>query len=107
MLAVVTSARAIPGTGAGHSGLPDPATEGRLRPSRFADRAIEVLPLAAASRAGRDIAVAPFISAATAGGYVPDVLAEVNAAGRTTAIVIARRAGLSAEGSRALGPGNT
>jgi DNA-binding NarL/FixJ family response regulator len=78
-----------------------------MRPSRFADRAIEVLLLAAAGRANRDIAAALFISAATVGGYVPDVLAEINAAACTKAIAIARRAGLSAEGSRALGPENT
>ncbi len=69
---MVISPRAIASTGAGHPGLPDPATQGCIRPGRFADRAIEVLPLAAAGRA-RDIAAAAFISAATAGVCVPDV----------------------------------
>ena len=59
--------------------------------------------LAAAGRASRYIAAAPFLSATTAGVRIPDVLAEVNAAGRTQATAIARRA---AEGSRAPRPEN-
>jgi DNA-binding NarL/FixJ family response regulator len=62
-------------------------------------REIEVLRLVAAGRSNRDIAAELFISVKTVSVHVSNILAKLNATGRTEAAAIAHRAGLAGNGS--------
>jgi DNA-binding NarL/FixJ family response regulator len=62
-------------------------------------RETQVLRLVAAGCSNRDIAAELFISGKTARVHVPRILARLDAASRTEAAAIARRAGSAAEGT--------
>jgi len=74
---------------------------GRRAPGNFGltAREIEVLRLVAAGRSNREIAAELFISAKTASVHVSNIMAKLNATGRTEAAAIAHRAGLAGNGS--------
>jgi DNA-binding CsgD family transcriptional regulator len=78
-------------------GLPSgSAAEHALGIRGLTARETEVLHLVAAGCSNRDIAAELFISAKTASVHVSNILAKLNAASRTEAAAIARRAGLIA-----------
>jgi DNA-binding NarL/FixJ family response regulator len=62
-------------------------------------RESEVLALVAQGRSNREIALHLFISAKTASVHVSNILAKLDASGRTEAVAVARRRGLLADGN--------
>jgi DNA-binding CsgD family transcriptional regulator len=67
-------------------------------------REAEVLALVAEGRSNREVALQLFISAKTVSVHVSNILAKLDAAGRTQAVAIARRQGLLAGGSEVVPP---
>jgi len=77
---------------------PRPTSTGR-RDVPLTRREGEVLALVAEGRSNREIALQLFISAKTASVHVSNILAKLDASGRTEAVAIARRRGLLGDAS--------
>jgi DNA-binding CsgD family transcriptional regulator len=78
---------------------PSPASSTARRDMPLTPRESEVLALVAQGRSNREIALHLFISAKTASVHVSNILAKLDASGRTEAVAVARRRGLLADGN--------